>query len=300
MPTTLLAVDDSLTMRKVLEVTFAGEDFKTVVAASGRQALDLLSREKPAVALVDHTLDDMNGYDLCQEIKSVAPSTRVVLLSSKHTPYDKTRAGAAGVDDFMDKPFDTQKLIEKVRAVMNAPAAMPARPAAAAAPKPPPPAVAPVRVGQVPASVVQTSARPRSQTLSYGTPAPAPAASARPVPPVQPTGGAQAGRTLTGSPTASPKPAEVAPKPAPAPAQARPAPATPPSPAAAAAPVVAAAVAASNGGLVGKLQGLGLSPDQVQAVLALSREIVEQVVWEVVPVLAETIIKEEIRRLTGE
>jgi hypothetical protein len=51
-------------------------------------------------------------------------------------------------------------------------------------------------------------------------------------------------------------------------------------------------------GLAGKLEGLGLTPEQVQAVLALSREVVEQAVWEVVPILAETLIKEEIRRLT--
>ena len=49
-----------------------------------------------------------------------------------------------------------------------------------------------------------------------------------------------------------------------------------------------------------QLQGLGLSPAQVEAVLALSREVVEQVVWEIVPVPAETIIHEEIHRLTAE
>jgi hypothetical protein len=53
-------------------------------------------------------------------------------------------------------------------------------------------------------------------------------------------------------------------------------------------------------GLSGKLEALGLTSDQVQAVLALSREVVEQVVWEVVPVLAETMIKEELQRLTSE
>jgi hypothetical protein len=54
----------------------------------------------------------------------------------------------------------------------------------------------------------------------------------------------------------------------------------------------------ANGHLAGKLDGLGLTPQQVDAVLSLSRELVERVVWEVVPPLAETIIKEEIARLT--
>jgi hypothetical protein len=59
-----------------------------------------------------------------------------------------------------------------------------------------------------------------------------------------------------------------------------------------------AQVAAGN--MATKLNGLGLSAEQVQAVLALSREVLEQVVWEVVPALAETMIKEEIRRLTAD
>jgi hypothetical protein len=81
----------------------------------------------------------------------------------------------------------------------------------------------------------------------------------------------------------------VAPPPAPAPVA--------PPPRAPEAPPVAAAV---NGHLASKLGDLGLTPAQVEAVLALSRDVVERVVWEVVPQLAETIIKEEIARLTKE
>jgi hypothetical protein len=73
----------------------------------------------------------------------------------------------------------------------------------------------------------------------------------------------------------------------------------PPAPSPPAAATVAAA-AATNGQLAAKLQHLGLTEAQVSAVLALSREVVEKVVWEVVPVLAETMIKEEIKRLTSE
>jgi hypothetical protein len=57
-------------------------------------------------------------------------------------------------------------------------------------------------------------------------------------------------------------------------------------------------VAMATAGLEGRLGELGLSAEQIQGVLALSREVVERVVWEVVPTLAETIIKEELARLT--
>jgi hypothetical protein len=97
-----------------------------------------------------------------------------------------------------------------------------------------------------------------------------------------------------GNPMAKPAAAPAA---APAARPAAPAPAASPKPAAA--PAAAAAVnAAVNGQLAAKVGELGLTPQQADAVLALSRELVERVVWEVVPVLAETLIKEEIARLT--
>lgn len=290
MTTTLLAVDDSVTMRKVLEITFAGENYKTVLASSAAEAVNLAKTERPAIALVDHTLADTSGYELCRDLKAAVPGLAVLILSSKQTPFDKARAAATGVDDFMDKPFDTQKLLDKVGQVLAAP-----RAAAGAAPV----AQAPIApAAPAPGAMPVVSARPRSQTLSYGTPAPAPGPA---TPSPQPAAAANVARTLTGTPAATPRPATVQPvvpaahalSPAPAAVAAKPAAHAP-------APIVAAAAAAvGNGHLSGQLTALGLTPAQVEGVLALSREVVERVVWEVVPVLAETIIKEEITRLTA-
>ena len=83
----------------------------------------------------------------------------------------------------------------------------------------------------------------------------------------------------------------------PAAAKQAPAPVARPAPAAGSSN---AAVQVATQDLGAKLAHLGLSREQVEAVLALSREVIEQVVWEVVPDLAETLIKEELRRLTAE
>ncbi|MEM9195158.1 MAG: response regulator, partial [Myxococcota bacterium] len=77
-------------------------------------------------------------------------------------------------------------------------------------------------------------------------------------------------------------------------------PAAPRPPAAPAASSSAAAATAAGSPMEGKLKELGLTSAQVEGVLALSRDVIEQVVWEVVPDLAETIIREEIARLTAE
>jgi CheY-like chemotaxis protein len=314
--TTLLAVDDSKTMRRVIEITFAGEpEYRLVLADSADEAIARLRSERPSLVLADVTLGEQNGYDLCQRIKREAPATIVVVLSSKQQPFDRNRGAAVGADDFLDKPFDTQALIDKVGTLIRrGPQVAAAPPSVRAAP------VQPVAVAHPPPGGI--GARPvqaRAQTLSYGVPAsqsappaatpPARAATlpgtpvpgqARPVP-VAPVA---ATPPSPPHPPAAPRAAPAAAPAPPAVAAARPvAPpvAAPPPPAAVAAAAAAAAAApGGNGQLAGRLQALGLTPDQVNAVLALSREVVEQVVWEVVPVLAETIIKEEIRRLTSD
>lgn len=300
MATTLLAVDDSVTMRKVLEITFSGETYKTVVASSGADALKLLQAERPAMALIDHTLPDMSGYDLARSLKAQQPNLAVIILSSKLSPFDKARGSASGVDDFMDKPFDTQKLLDKVAQVLAQPrAAAGAAPAAVPAPVAsrvaPPAAVAPSPAGPRPAAHAPIPAAPAPAPAA---PSPTASVAARPRAPAIP----QAAAPTASIPQRPPQPMGSTPKPA----IAQPAPAPAPAPAApkAAPQMVTAAVASSaalggNGQLSGKLQALGLSPAQVDGVLALSREVVEKVVWEVVPVLAETLIKEEIRRLTS-
>jgi CheY-like chemotaxis protein len=280
--TTLLAVDDSKTMRKVIEITFTGEDFRLLVCGSADEALAKLG-EKPSVALLDAGLEGTSGYELCRKLKAAQPGLQVIILSNKQQPFDRSLGGQVGADDFADKPFDTQQLLDKVNALAKKANAGVAAPAPA------------------PAPVAAAPANPRSTTLSYGAnpvpggipsaPAPAPAPSAAPMPSRQPTApGMPAGPAAFASraPTmlAASAPAEIA----------RAAVAAPAAPAA----VVASAVATNGADFAQKLGALGLSQEQVQGVLSLSREVVERVVWEVVPTLAETIIREEIQRLVKE
>lgn len=266
--TTLLGVDDSKTMRKVIEITFAGEDFRTVLAENADDAMSKLHAERPSLVLVDATLEGTNGYELCQRVKSAAPAVGVILLASKQQPYDRNRGAQVGADDFIDKPFDTQQLIDKVGALLRKAAVA----ASVQAAPPPPTPTPPPPLPPTPASSGDLGNRARTQTLAYGSHmSPLAAAGSAPVAPT--------------APLPSPPAHTAAPVPAPA----------PPAPA----PVPVAALASSSE-LSQKLSSMGLTPEQVAGVLALSREIVEKVVWEVVPTLAEAMIKEEIQRLTSE
>lgn len=303
--TTLLAVDDSVTMRKVLEITFAGEDYRHLSAAGGDAALEVVRRDKPDIVLLDISLPGQDGYAICAQVKAAHPRAFVVLLSSKQVAYDAAKGAAAGADDFADKPFDTQQMIDKVRKVL---AGQPVAPTAAAAPAPaaaPAAAAAPaspaVRPVAPPLAAAPAASPFAQSTQMFGSPSP---------PVVAPAGAHAAVTTPPAAPGASSRTEpsmehlRAAAPPAPAPAAERtlaamaPAPAAPPP--AASASAAAVQVAGATAALSPKLAEIGLTPAQIEAVLALSREVVERVVWEVVPTLAETIIKEEVRRLTAE
>lgn len=389
MPHTILAVDDSATMRKVLEITFDGPDFKLVTADSPSAALEKLKSERPSLVIADVSLPPGDGYDLCSTIKLAQPQLPVLMLSSKHHPFDPAKGGKA--DDHIDKPFDTQLMTDKVRKMLEGGAAVaavapalqpvrsttdsppafakaspaPAAPVAPAAPagpaagplgtirkigptgdtqrpaspatprvggatpgptgvvaRQPPPVVTPARrtmafgSPQVPTDLATT--RPGTGPLIRPSPPvhakaepPAPSIDAPPV--TSPLGTPGATKRRVGADTLpGVKVAEEHKPVAPVVAQAPrlvtpPAEPTPPPPAAApvaaapsptAAAVVAAAVPALDAELTAKVRALGLTAEQVQAVAALSRELIERVVWEVVPPLAEVLIKEEIARLT--
>ncbi len=110
---TILLADDSITIQKVVELTFAETDHKVVAVGSGRDLFARLTEIKPDVVLCDVVMPDVNGYDVCQTLKS-DPNTLhlpVVLLTGTFEPFDRDRALAAGCDAIVTKPFEARELI---------------------------------------------------------------------------------------------------------------------------------------------------------------------------------------------
>lgn len=266
----ILVADDSLTMRRILELTFQGEDASVTAVENGEAALRKASEMTPDIVFADLSLQGMDGYALATAIKSQSglERTAVVVMASQKHPYDEEKGKAAGVDDHIIKPFDTANVIERVKQVLGKPRVAPGRGAAAAAPAP--------SVGR-PAAAAPAG----SKTIAFGKP-PQPANAAQAAQAASPGNPPAVAAGGGGRPAHAAAAAAVAQKPAAAPA---------------AAPVSAAVVSASAD-LERKISSLGLTAEQAAAVLALSREVVERVVWEIVPDLAEALIKEEIRRLT--
>jgi CheY-like chemotaxis protein len=138
MPKTLLLADDSVTIQKVVGISFANEDVRLVTVDNGDDALARARELVPDIVLADVVMPGMNGYEVCEAIKA-DPALRhvpVLLLTGTFEAYDEERAGRAGADGHVTKPFEAQALVDLVNArLAEAAAPAPAEaPAAAAQP----------------------------------------------------------------------------------------------------------------------------------------------------------------------
>lgn len=134
MPKRILLADDSITIQKVVELTFSDGDFEVTAVNNGAKAIAKLSEMRPDVILSDIIMPEKNGYEVCEYVKS-HPEYRnipVILLTGTFEPFDPDRADKAGCDAVVTKPFESQSLIHKVDELISSSRA--AAPAESASP----------------------------------------------------------------------------------------------------------------------------------------------------------------------
>jgi CheY-like chemotaxis protein len=141
MPKTLLVADDSLTIRKVIGMVLALEDFQITAVDNGIDAIARAREMRPDLVIADVLMPGRSGYEVCETLKSdpATASTPVLLLAGNFEPFDEARARAARADAHITKPFESQAFLDRVRTLVGLPAGqpmMPKRPAVAAAPPP--------------------------------------------------------------------------------------------------------------------------------------------------------------------
>ncbi|MFZ0389536.1 MAG: response regulator [Calditrichia bacterium] len=109
----ILVVDDSVVIRKMVEIALENENYKIVAFPNGKDALSYLDEQEPDLVILDIMLPDMNGLDILKTIKA-SKELPVVMLSAKDTPRETGKARELGADDFIPKPFKDEELIEKI------------------------------------------------------------------------------------------------------------------------------------------------------------------------------------------
>lgn len=140
MPKRILLADDSITIQKVVELTFSDGDYEVVAVNNGAKAIQKLAEMRPDVILSDIIMPEKNGYEVCEFVKS-HPEYRtipVVLLTGTFEPFDPDRADKAGCDAVVTKPFESQSLIHKVdELIQQAQSSAPTMPVPVPEPEPP-------------------------------------------------------------------------------------------------------------------------------------------------------------------
>lgn len=113
----VLVVDDSPTIRKIVEITLKRQGVEVVSASSGVIALAAIANTPPQLILLDIMLPKVNGYQICQIIRR-NPAYRhipVVMLSGKDGVFDKVRGKLVGATEYITKPFEPRDLLRVVQ-----------------------------------------------------------------------------------------------------------------------------------------------------------------------------------------
>jgi CheY-like chemotaxis protein len=116
----LLLADDSVTIQRVIELTFADEEITVVAVGDGEQAIARIESERPDIVLADVGMPTHDGYEVAEHVRRTPALAHipVILLTGAFEPVDEARAHAAGCAAVLAKPFEPQMVIAKVRELL--------------------------------------------------------------------------------------------------------------------------------------------------------------------------------------
>ena len=115
----ILVVEDELPMRTALTDCLAAEGFRVIAAADGESGLNRALREEPDLILLDVMMPRLDGFALCAELRRLGRITPVLMLTAKGHLRDRVTGLDSGADDYLVKPFSTDELLARVRALLR-------------------------------------------------------------------------------------------------------------------------------------------------------------------------------------
>lgn len=117
----ILIVDDEAKVRKLIEVTLAGEHREILHAASGEEAISMARKSQPDLILLDIMMPGKyDGFEVCKVIKDDPDTSKinVIILTAKGQQVDRERGIAAGADDYFVKPFSPMELLDTIESIL--------------------------------------------------------------------------------------------------------------------------------------------------------------------------------------
>ncbi|HEX6598497.1 MAG TPA: response regulator [Gemmatimonadaceae bacterium] len=111
-------MDDEPQIRRVVRNALDGIASRVLEASSAREGLDLAASVQPSLVILDLTLPDLDGLEVCRDLRAFS-SVPLIVLSARHSDQDKAALLDAGADDYVTKPFSTLELQARVRAQLR-------------------------------------------------------------------------------------------------------------------------------------------------------------------------------------
>jgi DNA-binding response OmpR family regulator len=115
----ILVVEDELPMRTALHDVLVAEGYRVLTAVDGESGLQKALAEKPDLLLLDIMLPKLDGYAVCGELRRLANPMPILMLTAKGQVEDRVQGLDAGADDYLVKPFSTEELLARVRALLR-------------------------------------------------------------------------------------------------------------------------------------------------------------------------------------
>lgn len=118
----ILIVDDEPNIVFALDLLMKKEGFEVHTADDGEKAFQAVSEFRPDLVLLDIMMPKMDGYEVCQRIRSDASlkDVRIIMLTAKGREVEKEKGLALGVDSYITKPFSTREVVLKVKELLTA------------------------------------------------------------------------------------------------------------------------------------------------------------------------------------
>lgn len=116
---TILLVEDDPALALGLRDTLEFEGFSVVHAERGGEGLSLALKTKPDCVILDLMLPDMNGYQICEQLRTHDAIVPIIMLTARGQEADKIRGLDAGADDYVTKPFSVGELVARIRAMFR-------------------------------------------------------------------------------------------------------------------------------------------------------------------------------------
>jgi DNA-binding response OmpR family regulator len=115
----ILIIEDEAPMRMALQDVLEAEGYRALTAADGESGLKRALEEKPDLILLDIMMPKLDGYEVCAELRRLSNPVPVLMLTAKGQVEDRVTGLDAGADDYLVKPFSTEELLARVRALLR-------------------------------------------------------------------------------------------------------------------------------------------------------------------------------------